>query len=93
MERKLLLLGATGLTGQQLLAQAIEQGHDITALVRNPSKLTAERARVRIVIGNATDAVAVDDALEDRDAVLCVLGTRSPKSMFRCDLMAASMRA
>jgi NAD(P)-dependent dehydrogenase (short-subunit alcohol dehydrogenase family) len=93
VERKLLLLGATGLTGQQLLAQAIEQGHDITALVRNPSKLTVERARVRIVIGDATDAAAVDDALENRDAVLCALGTRSPKSMFRCDLTTSSMRA
>ena len=30
MKRKLLLLGATGLTGQQLLARAIEQGHDAT---------------------------------------------------------------
>ena len=32
MKRKLLLLGATGLTGQQLLAQSIEKGHDITAM-------------------------------------------------------------
>ena len=93
MTRKLLLLGATGLTGQQLLAQAIERGHDITALVRNPSKLTVEPTRVRIVTGDATDAAAVDDALEDRDAVLCALGTRSPKSLFGCDLMTASMRA
>ena len=93
MERKLLLLGATGLTGQQLLARALEQGHDITALVRNPSKLSAEQARVRIVTGDATDPDAVDDALKDRDAVLCALGTRSPTSMFSCDLMTASMRA
>src|SRR6266566_3932782 len=93
MTRKLLLLGATGLTGRQLLSQAIEQGHDITALVRDPGKLTVERARLRIATGDATDAGAVEDALEDRDAVLCALGTRSPKSLFGCDLMTASMRA
>jgi putative NADH-flavin reductase len=90
---KLLLLGATGLTGQQLLAQALEQGHDVTVLVRNPSKLTVERSRVRAVTGSATDRAVVDDALQDRDAVLCALGTRSPKSLVSCDLMTASMRA
>ena len=93
MKRKLLLLGATGLTGQQLLAQSIEKGHDITALVRDPSKLTVEHARLRTVTGDATDARAVDGVLEDRDAVLCALGTRSPRSLVSSNLMTASMRA
>jgi putative NADH-flavin reductase len=90
---KLLLLGATGLTGQQLLAQALEQGHDVTVLVRNPTKLTGDRSRVRAVTGSATDPAVVDDALQDRDAVLCALGTRSPRSLVSSDLMIASMRA
>ena len=93
MKRKLLLLGATGLTGQQLVARAIDQGHDLTALLRNPGKLTIEHPSLRTVTGDATDATAVDDALEDRDAVLCALGMRSPKSLVSCDLMSASMRA
>jgi putative NADH-flavin reductase len=90
---KLLLLGATGLTGQQLLAQALDHGHEVTALVRDPGKLTVEPPRVRVVTGTATDPAVVDDALEGRDAVLCALGTRSPKSVVSCDLMMASMRA
>jgi putative NADH-flavin reductase len=93
MKRRLLLLGATGLTGQQLLAQAIEQGHEITALVRDASKLSVEPSGLRIVIGSSTDPGVVDDALEGRDAVLCALCTRSPKSLVSCDLMIASMRA
>jgi putative NADH-flavin reductase len=93
MNLKLLLLGATGLTGRQLLAQAIEQGHEITALVRDASKLSVEPSGLRIVIGSSTDPGVVDDALEGRDAVLCALGTRSPKSLVSCDLMTASMRA
>jgi len=48
---------------------------------------------VRAVTGSATDPAAVDDALQDRDAVLCALGTRSPKSLVSCELMTASMRA
>jgi putative NADH-flavin reductase len=93
MMRRLLLLGATGLTGRQLLAQAIEQEHDITALVRDASRLTMKHPRLRILTGDATDPVAVEDALERRDAVLCTLGTRSPRSFVSCDLMVASMRA
>src|SRR2546425_5551249 len=93
MKRRLLLLGATGLTGQQLLAQALEQGHDITAVVRNLDKLTTAHSRLRAVVGSSTDPAVVDDALEGRDAVLCALGTRSPKSFISCDLMTASMQA
>jgi putative NADH-flavin reductase len=93
MNRKLLLLGATGLTGRQLLAQALEQGHDIAALVRDPGKLAVEHERLRTVTGDATDAAAVDHALEGRDAVLCALGTRSPRSLVSSNLMTASMRA
>src|SRR5436853_551937 len=76
MKRRLLLLGATGLTGQQLLVQALEQGHDITALVRNLDKLSTAHSRLRAVVGSSTDPAVVDEALEGRDAVLCALGTR-----------------
>ena len=93
MTRKLLLLGATGATGRQLLAQALEQGHEITALVRNPDKLIVDTARLSTVIGDARDPASVDDALEGRDAVLCSLGSRSVKSFVSSDLMTASMQA
>jgi putative NADH-flavin reductase len=93
MTRKLLLLGATGATGRQLLAQAREQGHEITALVRRPDTLIVDTARLRIVIGDARDSAAVDDALAGMDAVLCALGTRSARSFFSSDLMTASMHA
>jgi putative NADH-flavin reductase len=91
--RRLLLLGATGLTGRQLLEQGLEQGHDVTALVRDPARLTMQHARLRTVTGSATDAAAVERALDDRDAVLCALGTRSVRSLVSCDLMRASMAA
>jgi putative NADH-flavin reductase len=89
----LLLLGATGLTGRHLLAGALERGHEVTVLVRDPGKLTAEHPRLRTVVGSATDPATVDDALAGRDAVLCALGTRSPSSLLRCRLMTDSMRA
>jgi putative NADH-flavin reductase len=93
MTRKLLLIGATGATGRQLLAQALEQGHEVTALVRDPGKLTVDDAHLRLLTGDATDPTVVDEATDGQDAVLCALGTRSPASLLTCDLMHASMRA
>lgn len=92
-KRSVLLLGATGETGQQLLAQALEQGHEVTALLRSANKLTLKHSRLRAVVGDATDPAAIDEALADRDAVLCALGTRSPMALFSTDLMTASMKA
>jgi putative NADH-flavin reductase len=89
----LLLLGGTGLTGKHLLNQALEQGHAVTALVRDPGKLSAEHPRLRTVVGSATDPAVVDEALAGRDVVLCALGTRSPRSLLSCKLMSDSMRA
>src|SRR5947209_13137065 len=74
---KLLLLGATGGTGRQLLSQALEAGHQTTALVRSPEKLNAED-HVLVRVGDATDPEAVEPAVAGQDAVLSALGVRSP---------------
>jgi uncharacterized protein YbjT (DUF2867 family) len=38
---RILILGATGLTGRLLVEQALADGHDVTALARNPRKYRA----------------------------------------------------
>lgn len=90
---KLLLLGATGRTGQELLAQALDHGHEVTALVRDPDKLTVQDERLRILAGGATDADDAEKAVEGQDAVLCTLGPRSAKALVRCNLMRGSIGA
>src|SRR2546421_8350647 len=74
---KLLLLGATGGTGRQLLSQALQAGHEMTALVRSPEKLD-EEDHLLIRPGDATDPGSVDAAVAGQDAVLSALGVRSP---------------
>lgn len=85
---KLLLLGATGGTGRQLLSQALEAGHEVTALVRSPEKLTAG-GRLIVRVGDATDPASVDAAVAGQDAVLSALGVRSPLGE---ELIAPSLR-
>jgi putative NADH-flavin reductase len=69
------LFGATGGTGRQVLAQALEQGHAISALVRDPAKLGAQPAAVAVVAGDVLDQGQVDACIQGADAVICVLGS------------------
>jgi putative NADH-flavin reductase len=73
---RVLIIGATGGTGQQLVAQALERGLTVTAFVRDPSKLSVEHPRLRVVRGDVMDGVSVDAAMRGQDAVLCALGHR-----------------
>jgi putative NADH-flavin reductase len=78
-ELPLLIFGASGRTGQCLVEQAIEQGHRVTAFVRDPSTLPEPHARLRVLQGNVEDAGAVDAAMKDQRVVLCALGPTGRK--------------
>ena len=81
---KVLIIGASGATGRVLMREALEQGHEVTALARNPSALAPQDHRPRVLQGNALDASQVEAAVADQDAVLSALGTRSsrPTTLF-----------
>ncbi len=51
---RLAILGATGPTGQQLVKQALQAGHMVTALVRNPAKLPIKDKHLSIIQCQAT---------------------------------------
>ena len=73
---KLTIFAATGGVGGQLLEQAVDAGHDVTAVVRNPARLSRP---VRAVTADMTaaDPAAVEAAVAGADAVLSGLGPRS----------------
>lgn len=73
---KLTIFAATGGIGRQALEQAVAADHDVTAVVRNPQKLSGE---VRVVTADlaAPDPEALGSAVEGADAVLSGLGPRS----------------
>ena len=81
---KVLIIGATGATGQIVMREALAQGHEVTALARDPSAMAAEDPRLRVLQGNALDASSVEAAVAGQDAVLSALGTRStrPTTLF-----------
>ncbi len=76
---KILIVGATGGTGRILVERTLGQGHEVTALARNPDAVAADDHRPRVLRGNALDAATVSAAVEGQEAVLSALGTRSTK--------------
>jgi uncharacterized protein YbjT (DUF2867 family) len=71
---RVLVIGATGGTGRQLVQQALDQGHQVTAFVRDPSKLHLEHANLRIAKGDVLDYASVESAMRGQSAVLSALG-------------------
>lgn len=72
---KFLVLGATGRTGIPLVKKALDQGHEVTALVRRADADVDPRAR--IVSGDVTDPAAIATAASGHDAVISALGAKN----------------
>ena len=72
--KHLLVLGATGATGQLVVSQALAAGHSVTALVRSPEKITTTHPNLTVVKGQPTDPQDVRRAIAGTDAVISTLG-------------------
>jgi len=71
---KILIFGATGRIGSQVVMQALEAGHFVTAFARSPAKLNVQNKNLTLVPGDVLDYHAVEKAMGSQDAVLCSLG-------------------
>lgn len=76
---KLTIFGASGKTGVELVKQALEKKHVITAFVRDPSRLSIQHDQVDVITGNVLKAENVAEAVQGQDAVVCVLGSNELK--------------
>ncbi|MEL6325792.1 MAG: SDR family oxidoreductase [Cyanobacteria bacterium J06626_23] len=72
---KLVIFGATGTVGRQVVEQALEQGHTVTAFARNLTKLNIQHPQLSFMQGDVMDSLAVEQAISGQDAVVCVLGS------------------
>ncbi|MGA7520847.1 MAG: SDR family oxidoreductase [Acidobacteriaceae bacterium] len=75
---RLFILGATGGIGRQLVDQALERHHQVTAFVRSPQRLGARRDGLTVIQGDVRNADAMSAALAGHDAVLSALGPPGP---------------
>jgi len=74
----LLIFGASGATGHELVNQSLLRGHSVTAFVREPSRLKVDNPKVKVVKGSITDQSDLSNAIKGHDVVLSALGASSP---------------
>ena len=84
---KLLILGATGGIGLELVRQAVERGHSVTALVRRPDLLQPLAGRISILEGDLLSTHTLSAAALGHDAVLSSFGPRVPVAKTDHDLL------
>lgn len=73
---RVLVVGPTGGTGLELVEQALEEGHEVTALARRPEALKIRHANLKVRQGDVLDYASVAAAVDGQDAVLSALGVR-----------------
>jgi putative NADH-flavin reductase len=72
---KLTIFGASGATGTCLTEQALQAGHEVTAVVRDRARLkVANRPQLRVVTADVMDPAAIFTAVADADAVIDAVG-------------------
>jgi uncharacterized protein YbjT (DUF2867 family) len=87
---KIVVLGATGRTGRLVIEQALTQGDEVVAYVRNRQGVAANPG-LKIAVGQLDDMLALKAAINGTDAVLVCLGTRGKRMKKNVDLMQKSV--
>jgi len=77
---RLFILGANGKTGTQLIDLALARGHEVTAFVRSPAKVTRRHPRLRVQRGDPHRTDELASALPGHDVVISALGVRPPQA-------------
>ena len=75
---KIVVFGATGGAGLEVVRQALEAGHHVTGFVRTPSKISIQHPNLTLFQGDVMDSSAVEKAITGQDAVISTLGPVRP---------------
>jgi len=76
---KLIVFGATGGTGREVVKQALDRGHEVTIIVRNPMSFSIQHPRLKIVQGDVLQSSTFALHMQGNDAVISCLGVRNSR--------------
>lgn len=71
----ILIFGATGRVGSQIVLNALQDGHKVTAFVRTPEKIQISDANLTIIQGNVLNKKDIASAMQSIDVVISALNT------------------
>jgi len=75
--KNILVFGASGGTGLEVVEQALEAGHKVTAVLRQPDKFPIRHEQLRIIKGDVLNPLTYENTFFGMDVVISCLGTRS----------------
>jgi putative NADH-flavin reductase len=68
--KKIVLIGASGFTGGAILKEALDRGHQVTAVVRHPDRITAVHKNLKVKQGDVSFIDTVTEVVRNADAVI-----------------------
>ena len=75
--KNILVFGASGGTGLEVVEQALEAGHKVTAILRHPDKFPIRHEQLRIIKGDVLNSITYENTFFGMDVVISCLGTRN----------------
>lgn len=75
--KKIIVFGATGGTGKEVVKQALEKGYEVTAVVRNPSRFDLQHQHLKIIKGDVLQTLTFEKEIAGKEAVVSCLGASS----------------
>ncbi len=87
---KLAIIGASGFVGSKLVSEALQRGHDVTAIVRHPEKITVSDPKLTIQAVDVLNEGALTAALSGHDAVLSAFNASWTNPNLYADFIAGS---
>lgn len=76
---KIVVFGATGGTGKQVVERALADGHEVVATARKPEAIAAQHEKLRVVKADVLDAASVEAAVAGADAIISAIGPADNK--------------
>jgi putative NADH-flavin reductase len=81
---RLLVFGSTGGTGRELLIQALDQDHSVTAYARDSAKIEdIQHSRLTVVRGDVLDPATVESTVAGHEGILVTIGAGSIRTTLR----------
>ncbi|MFT3906088.1 MAG: NAD(P)H-binding protein [Steroidobacteraceae bacterium] len=71
---KIVVYGGTGNIGQRIVAEALNRGHQVTVVARDPSTLTVKGNGLAVAKGDVTDSAGVARQIAGADVVISAIG-------------------
>ena len=90
---KLVVFGATGNIGQQVVKEAVSRGHEVIGVVRDPEVQKSPVPAAALVKGDATDAASVAKVAKGADAIVSAISPRKNSRGLPAPSLAAAARA